>query len=137
MCGSTRPNPPTGNPAAGDRLMLSAASAGVFVLNGSSVPPLVPGTNYYLGFQKPGAANVTFVFQVAFGLAPTNNIFISGITATNLGGTNGFLLQWQGPTNFQYEIQWTTSLAPLVVAHGPEPGHQRGRDDDQRTLQFL
>jgi hypothetical protein len=78
------------------------------------VPPLVPGANYYLGFQNPGAANVTFVFQVAFGLAPTNNIFISGITATNLGGTNGFLLQWQGPLNFQYEIQWTASLAPLV-----------------------
>jgi hypothetical protein len=107
-------NPPTGNPSAGDRLMLSATSAGVFVLNGSSAPPLVPGSNYYLGFQNTGASNVTFVFDVAFGYAPTNTIFVSGITATNIGGTNGFLLQWQGPAYFQYEIQWTTNLAPLV-----------------------
>jgi hypothetical protein len=94
--------------------MLSASTAGVFVLTSNSVPPLAPGANYYLGFQNPGAADVTFVFQVAFGLAPANNIFISGVTAASIGGTNGFLLQWQGPANYQYEIQWTTNLAPPV-----------------------
>ena len=68
--------------------MLSAASAGVFVLTSSSVPPLVPGTNYYLGFQNPGASDVTLVFQVAFGFNPPS---ISSITLT----TNGlFQLQW-------------------------------------------
>jgi subtilisin-like proprotein convertase family protein len=103
-------NPPTGNTSAGDVLMLSATNAGVFVLTSSSVPPLVPGTNYYLGFQNPGTSNVTFVFQVAFGFAPTNTLSNFSITATN----GGFLLQWQGPTNFQYEIQWTTTLAPPV-----------------------
>jgi subtilisin-like proprotein convertase family protein len=107
-------HPPTGNPGAGDRLMLSASTAGAFVLNSNSVPPLVPGANYYLGFQNPAASDVTFVFDVTFSFAPTNTIFISGITATNIGGTNGFLLQWQGPVNYQYEIQWTTNLAPLV-----------------------
>jgi O-glycosyl hydrolase/subtilisin-like proprotein convertase family protein len=107
-------NPPTGNTNAGDFLMLSATSAGVFVLTGSSVPPLVPGANYYLGFQNLGTSNVTFVFQVAFGFAPTNAVSNFTITATNIGGTNGFLLRWQGPTNFQYEIQWTTNLAPVV-----------------------
>jgi subtilisin-like proprotein convertase family protein len=103
-------NPPTGNTSAGDVLMLSATTAGVFVLTGSSVPPLVPGTNYYLGFQNPGTSNVTFVFQVAFGFAPTNAMSNFSITTTN----GGFLLQWQGPTNLQYEIQWTTNLAPPV-----------------------
>ena len=107
-------HPPTGNTGAGDRLMLSASTAGAFVLTSNSVPPLVPGANYYLGFQNPGAGDVTFVFDVTFSFAPTNTIFVSGITAANIGGTNGFLLQWQGPANYQYEIQWTTNLAPLV-----------------------
>ena len=52
-------NPPTGDTNAGDFLMLSTATAGAFVLTSNSVPPLVPGTNYYLGFQNPGASNVT------------------------------------------------------------------------------
>ena len=28
--------------------------------------------------------------------------------------TNGFLLQWSGPTNYQYTIQWKTNLAPVI-----------------------
>ena len=110
-------NPPTGNTNAGDILMLHASTAGVFTLTGNSVPPLVPGANYYLGFQNTGTSNVTFVFDVAFGFAPSNTISVSGITATNIGGTNGFLLQWQGPAYFQYEIQWTTNLAPPIAWH--------------------
>jgi len=62
-------HPPVGNTNAGDILMLSAATSGTFVLNSSSAPPLAPGTNYYLAFQNGSAANVTFVFQVTFGLA--------------------------------------------------------------------
>jgi hypothetical protein len=101
-------NPPTGNTNAGDFLMLSATSAGAFVLTGSSVPPLVPGTNYYLGIQNPGASNVTFVFQVAFGFAPTNAMANFSITATN----GGIWLRWNGLTNYQYQVQWKTNLAP-------------------------
>jgi hypothetical protein len=101
-------NPPTGNPSAGDRLMLSTATSGAFVLTSNSVPPLVPGTNYYLGFQNPGAGNVTFVFQVVFGFAPTNAVSNFSITATN----GGIWLKWNGLTNYQYQVQWTTNLAP-------------------------
>jgi hypothetical protein len=101
-------NPPTGNTNAGDRLMLSAASAGTFVLTGSSVPPLVPGTNYYLGFQNLGTSNVTFVFQVAFGFAPIIAVSNFSITPTN----GGIWLRWNGLTNYQYQVQWTTNLAP-------------------------
>jgi subtilisin-like proprotein convertase family protein len=104
-------NPPTGNTSAGDFLMLSATSAGVFVLTSNSVPPLVPGTNYYLGFQNPGAGNVTFVFQVAFGFAPTNAVSNFSITATN----GGIWLKWNGLTNYQYQVQWTTNLASPVA----------------------
>ena len=105
-------NPPTGSTNAGDRLMLSATNAGVFVLMGSSVPPLVPGTNYFLGFQNLGASNVTFVFQVVFGFAPINPVSNFTITATNIGGKFGFLLTWFAPTNDYFMVEWTDSLAP-------------------------
>jgi hypothetical protein len=105
-------NPPTGSTNTGDFLMFSATNAGVFVLTGSSVPPLVPGTNYFLGFQNLGASNVTFVFQVAFGFAPTIAVSNFSITATNIGGTNGFLLTWFAPTNDLFQVQWTDNLAP-------------------------
>jgi hypothetical protein len=101
-------NPPSGNTNAGDFLMLSAATSGAFVLTSNSVPPLVPGANYYLGFQNPGASNVTFVFQVAFGFASTNAVANFSITATN----GGIWLKWNGRTDYQYQVQWTTNLAP-------------------------
>jgi subtilisin-like proprotein convertase family protein len=101
-------NPPTGNPGAGDVLMLSSSTAGVFVLTGSSVPPLVPGTNYYLGFQNPGASNVTFVFDVTFGFPVTNPVSNFSITPTN----GGVWLRWIGLTNYLYQVQWTTDLLP-------------------------
>jgi len=51
-------------------------------------------------------------------------------------GTNGFLLQWQGPTN-----RCTKSVDGHVhaggVEHDFEPGHQRELDADQRALQFF
>jgi len=102
-------NPPAGNTNAGDFRMLSTATAGVFVLNGSSVPPLVPGANYYLGFQNPGTSNVTFVFQVSFGLAPA----VSGLSLTSTNG--GIWLRWNGLTNYQYQVQWKTNLAPSTA----------------------
>jgi hypothetical protein len=102
-------NPPAGNTNAGDFLMLSAATTGVFVLTNNSVPPLVPGANYYLGFQNPGASNVTFVFDVTFGLSLPS---ISSITLT----TNGlFQLQWFAPTNYQFQVEWATNLLSPII----------------------
>jgi hypothetical protein len=104
-------NPPIGSTSAGDLLMLSAASSGVFVLTNSSVPPLVPGANYYLGFQSTGTSNVTFGFQVIFSPALTNAVSNFSITVT----TNGFQLQWTAPTNYQFQAEWTTNLmAPEI-----------------------
>ncbi len=101
-------HPPAGSTNAGDFLMLSAATSGSFLLASNSVPPLVPGANYYLGFQNPGASNVTFVFQVAFGFAPTNAVSNFSVIVTN----GGIWLKWSGQTNYQYQVQWTTNLAP-------------------------
>ena len=105
-------NPPTGNTGAGDVLLLSNVTSGTYVLNGSSVPPLVPGANYYLGLQNPGTSNVTFVFQVnfAYGSASNNPVSISSATFTN----NGILLTWYAPTNYQFQVQWTTSLGQPI-----------------------
>ncbi len=107
-------NPPTGNTGAGDFEMLTNATAGVFVLTSNSVPPVVPGTNYYLGFQNPGTSNVTFTFEVSFGLSAPS---ISSVTLTN-----GLLqLQWVAPTNYQFQVEWATNLPPVVWNYIP-PG---------------
>jgi hypothetical protein len=102
---------PAGNTNAGDRLMLSATNAGTFLLASNSVPPLVPGASYYLGVQNPGTSNVTFAFQVVFGFATTNAVSNFGLIATN----SGILLKWNGLTNYQYQVQWTTNLMPAVA----------------------
>jgi len=112
-------HPPAGNTGAGDRLMLSASTAGAFVLTSNSVPPLVPGAYYYLGFQNPGASDVTLVFDVTFGYPPPAAPSISSITLT----TNGFFqLRWTAPTNYQFQVEWTTDLMPPIVWSYIPPG---------------
>ncbi|HKW29357.1 MAG TPA: LamG-like jellyroll fold domain-containing protein [Verrucomicrobiae bacterium] len=108
---------PTGDTNAGDVLMLSNVTGGAFVLTGSSVPPLVPGANYYLGVQSLGTSNVAFSFQVNFAYASTNPPSISSITVTNLNGTNAVLLKWVAPTNYQFQVEWATNLAPAIAWH--------------------
>jgi hypothetical protein len=109
---------PTGTNV-GDLLMLSNVTSGSFVLTNGSVPTLVPGASYHLGLQNPGTSNITFVFQVNFAFAAppsTNPASISSVTLTNLGGgTNAILLKWIAPTNYQFQVQWTTNLAPPVA----------------------
>jgi hypothetical protein len=57
---------------------------------------------------------VTNVFTVT--VKPTAALppgfMVSSIVATNLAGTNGFLLSWYAPTNYQFQVKWTASLAP-------------------------
>jgi subtilisin-like proprotein convertase family protein len=106
--------PPTTSTNAGNVLMLSNVTSGSFLLTSNSVPPLVPGASYYLGLQNTGTTNVSFVFEVNFAYAAvtSNAPTISSITLTNMGTTNGILLTWFAPTNYQFQVQWTTSLSP-------------------------
>ena len=105
--------PPIGvSPA--DSLLITNATSGTSILSTTSAPPLVPGATYYLGVQNTNAVAVTFGLEVDFHLVLPVTIAGPTITATNVSGTNGFLLQWTGPTNVQYAIQWKTNLAPVI-----------------------
>ncbi len=100
-----------------DTLLLPGVTSGTVVLTPTSVPPLLPGQTYYIGLQNTNTVPVTNAFQVNFHLViiPASGI-TSGptITFTNMGGTNGVLLTWFALTNYQYQIQYTTTLLPPI-----------------------
>jgi subtilisin-like proprotein convertase family protein len=110
--------PPNGNNP-GSFTMLSSATSGSFVLDGGSLPPLVPGATYNIGIKNLGPGQVTFVYQVNFGYGAlvTNPPPTPGIIVTNIGGTNAVLLTWVAPTNYQFQVQWATSLTPASAWH--------------------
>ncbi|HLX96621.1 MAG TPA: LamG-like jellyroll fold domain-containing protein [Verrucomicrobiae bacterium] len=111
-------NTPVGtNPP--DYLLITNSTSGVSTLTSGTVPPLVPGSTYYLGVQNTNAAPVTFGLEVNFQLIPPSGI-VSGpvITFTN----NGILLTWFALTNYQYQIQWTTTLSPPPIPWITIPG---------------
>ena len=114
---------PTGTNAGGYTLLANSTN-GISILNAASVPPLVPGATYYLGVQNTNSAIVQFTLQVNFHLiaAPITNYPISGVKFINSGGTNGILFTWQAPTNYQFQIQWTTALSPSPVTWTTVPG---------------
>ena len=61
--------PPTGTNA-GDVTLLSGTTGGFFALNTNAMPPLVPGSRYYLGIQNTGTASVTAAVEVDFDVTP-------------------------------------------------------------------
>ncbi len=139
----TTNSPPTIT-SPGDVDLMPNATNGLSILSTTSVPTnLVPGATYYLGVQNPNSFTVNYGIEVDFHLLATNTIFITSITATNIGGKPGFLLQWQGPTNLLYEIQWTASLTPIAwntilnpvinVSLTPTNGHYSFFDDGSLT----
>ncbi len=90
--------------------LLTNATSGVSVLTPATVPKLVDGSLYFLGVQNTNNVAVTNAIQVTFEL-PATPIFSLSITATNIGGTNGFQLSWGAATNEQFHLQWTPSLS--------------------------
>jgi len=111
-------NPPTGTNA-GDTLLFSASANDSTVLSTLSTPTnIVPGGSYYLGVLNTNPFAVNYDIEVNFHLilppAPITNYPVSKIVFTNIGGTNGILLTWLAPTNYQFQIQWTTNLVPPV-----------------------
>jgi subtilisin-like proprotein convertase family protein len=114
---------PTGTNSGGYTL-LANSTVGLSILTGTTPPPLVPGATYYLGVQNTNSFTVQFTLQVNFHLTATaiTNYPISNVKFVTIGGTNGILFTWVAPTNYQFQIQWTTSLSPLPVSWTTVPG---------------
>jgi subtilisin-like proprotein convertase family protein len=104
-------NAPPSITNANDLLLITNGTAGSSIFGAASTPLLVPGGTYYLGVQNTNATPVDYAIQVNFHLisVSTNPVPIS-ITATNVGGTNSFLLTWFAPTNYLFQVQWTPTL---------------------------
>jgi subtilisin-like proprotein convertase family protein len=120
--------PPTGTNA-GDYPLFSASTNDFTILSTNSTPTnFVPGGFYYLGVKNTNSFPVNYDIEVNFHLvlppptSPITNYPISGIVFTNIGGTNGILLTWFAPTNYQFLIQWTRSLSPSPVSWTTVPG---------------
>lgn len=89
---------------------LTNSLAGSRVITTTTVPPLVPGSRYFLGVQNPNNFTVTNAVDVEFHFLPAPVIF--SIVQTNVAGSNGFLITWYAPTNNQFHLQWTHALVP-------------------------
>jgi alpha-tubulin suppressor-like RCC1 family protein/subtilisin-like proprotein convertase family protein len=99
-------------------LLASTLAPASAVLTTNSTPPLQPGGSYYLAIQNTGSSSAVFHFGVNFDLVqlpppPATNIVVN-IVHTNIGGTNGFLLEWYAPTNDTFEVQESPSLQPVM-----------------------
>jgi subtilisin-like proprotein convertase family protein len=114
---------PTGANTGGYTL-LNNSTGGISTLTSATTPPLVPGATYYLGVQNTNTVTVQFTLQVNFHLtaAPITNYPISTVKFTTIGGTNGILFTWFAPTNYQFQIQWATSLWPAPISWTTVPG---------------
>jgi len=102
----------------GDFFLLQGSLGGQTLLTSNSIPTnIVAGGSYYLGVQNTNGVPVNFAVEVDFfppPPVPVAPVVITSVTHTNLGTTNGFLIQWFAPTNDLFRIQWATNLTPTV-----------------------
>jgi hypothetical protein len=124
--------PPTTNRLLLPDVTYPTGMNGTVVLSTNTTPPLVPGSTYYLGVQNPNAGAVTFAVTVDFHLVPPLIVppTIASIIATNIGGTNGFLLTWHGAMDRQPAA---AELADVHEHHRLRPVHQ----PDQQPVHLL
>ena len=114
---------PTGTNT-GDYFLLTNSMGGISLLGITTnfMPTnIIPGGTYYLGVQNLNSFPVSFEIEVDFYPPPpvppplAGPISITSITATNIGGKFGFLLDWYAPTNDLFRVQWTGSLTPTII----------------------
>jgi len=87
---------------------------------------LLPGVVYHYQAVAINSAGTNYGGDQSFG-NPLVPVSFTSIVATNLGGTNGYLLSWYAPTNYQFNVQWTSAInltnwstfTNLVVYTGP------------------
>jgi subtilisin family serine protease/subtilisin-like proprotein convertase family protein len=122
--------PPTGTNS-GDVLLLAGVSTGVRVLQTNGLPPLQPGTRYYLGVQNTNAEAVSFATQIDFDVANVVTLQnASPYASTNLGPANAtdyyrFVVS-SNAVRAQFEINNPTANLLLFASHNPPlPGPGR------------
>jgi len=85
--------------------------------------PLTP-TNGWFSYlddgtlTPPGLPLIRFYRIALVGTIPsshTNAVFISNVTVTNTAGTNALSFIWFAPTNYLFEVEWTTNLTTVVT----------------------
>jgi subtilisin-like proprotein convertase family protein len=99
---------PTGTNA-GDYTLLAAATNGSVVFGANTVPPLIAGTTYWLGVQNTNNFTVNYAIAVNFHTV-AGPVSISSVLAS----TNGVQLQWDAPSNEQFQVEWTTNLVSPI-----------------------
>jgi subtilisin-like proprotein convertase family protein len=110
----------------GSVTLLSNRTNGISVLGTNSVPlpPLVPGSTYYLGVQNPNGVSVNACIEVDFGLLATAYAFTE--PATLVTGTSAQLNGMATPNGFPATawFQWGTNTLygsntpPVNVGNG-------------------
>lgn len=83
-------------------VLLTNSAGGIYVLS-TNVPPLVPGSTYYLGVQNPNSAPVDACVEVDFDVLATAYAFTE--PATLVTGTNAQLNGMATPNGFP-SIAW-------------------------------
>jgi subtilisin family serine protease/subtilisin-like proprotein convertase family protein len=107
-------NPPVGiNPP--DSLLITNALSGTNELLSVGSAPLLPSEFYWLGVQNTNSFTVNYRLDVIFDDAtsprPLSAFFISGAVMTG----NGARLQWNAPSDVQFQVEWTTNISPPIV----------------------
>ena len=101
--------PPTLN-ATNATLLGGNVASGTWILSTNGVPPLVPGSTYYLGVQNLNSYPLTYAVRVDFHyVTPPPTVFTPSIIFTN----GGYLLTWFAPSNDLFLVQWSTNLPPV------------------------
>jgi subtilisin-like proprotein convertase family protein len=127
----------------GDSELLTNVTSGFHVITTSSAPALVAGSRYFLGLENTNSFAVNYQLNVTFHFTA---LPIFSIVQTNRAGTNGFLITWYAPTNYQFHLQWTPQLAPATwmnfngvisdVTVAPGNGQFQYFDDGSQTGGF-
>jgi subtilisin-like proprotein convertase family protein len=115
--------PPTGTNA-GDKVLAVKAASGTWIFRTNGVPPLLPGSPYYLGIQNTNAATVSVVFGVQFDVNGVITL-ASGVpfASTNPGPLNysdyyRFVVS-SNAVRVQFEINAPTNDVTLLAHKGP------------------
>ena len=79
-----------------------------------NLSPTITATNTQTTWCIPLPSPYSY-FRVIEGLALSTNAPAMGLPSLSVTATNGgFLLQWSGLTNQQYQVQWASDLVPVI-----------------------